>query len=93
MTGFKRISQAHQIGRQRLERRVVEFSREYSREFRIEAVRMASGHRVTLKLVGTELGVNLPLLGKWLKPMQEGYEQQALPAQVRPRWRVARAKA
>ena len=59
--------------------------RKYSREFKIEAVRMANEPGITLKQIGAELGVNPHLLGKWRKEMQEDGELQAFPGQGKPR--------
>jgi transposase len=59
--------------------------RKYSREFKIEAVRMANEPGITLKQIGAELGVNPHLLGKWRKQMQEDGELQAFFGQGKPR--------
>ena len=59
--------------------------RKYTREFKVEAVRMANEPGVTLKQIGAELGVNPHLLGKWRKQMQEDGEILAFPGQGKPR--------
>ena len=59
--------------------------RKYTREFKVEAVRMTNEPGVTLKQIGAELGVNPHLLGKWRKQMQEDGEILAFPGQGKPR--------
>jgi len=57
----------------------------YSKEFKIEAVRLANSPGVTLQQVGDELGVNPQLLGKWRKRLQAEGESAAFPGQGNPR--------
>jgi len=59
--------------------------RKYSKEFKLEAVRLANTPGVTLKQIGEELGVNPHLLGKWRKELQAGGEKDAFPGQGNPR--------
>ncbi len=59
--------------------------RKYTREFKVEAVRLANEPGVTLKQIGEELGVNPHLLGKWRKQMQKDGEIHAFPGQGKPR--------
>ena len=59
--------------------------RMYTREYKVEAVRMANEPGVTLKQIGEELGVNPHLLGKWRKQMQKDGEVHAFPGQGTPR--------
>lgn len=59
--------------------------RKYSKEFKIEAVRLANSPGVTLQQVGEELGVNPQLLGKWRKRLQAEGESSAFPGQGNPR--------
>jgi transposase len=57
----------------------------YSREFKLEAVRLANTPGVTLKQLGAELGVNPGMLGKWRKQLQAEGEKEAFPGQGNPR--------
>ena len=59
--------------------------KKYSKEFKLEAVRMANTPGVTLKEIGAELGVNPHLLGKWRKQPQAEGEAQAFPGKGHPR--------
>ena len=57
----------------------------YTKEFKIEAVRMANTPGVTLKQMGEELGINSHLPGKWRKQLQAEREAGAFPGQGNPR--------
>ena len=59
--------------------------RKYSKEFKLEAVRMANTPGMTLQQLGEELGVNAHLLGKWRKQLQAEGEKSAFPGQGNPR--------
>ena len=59
--------------------------RKYTREFKLEAVRLANTPGVTLRQVGEELGINPHLLGKWRKQLQADGEQSAFPGHGKPR--------
>lgn len=59
--------------------------RKFSREFKLEAVRLAHDPNVTLKQVASELGINAGLLGKWRKQLQDDGEIQAFPGKGKPR--------
>ena len=59
--------------------------RKYSKEFKLEAVRLANTPGVTLKQIGEELGVNPHLLGKWRKELQASGETDAFPGKGNPR--------
>ena len=43
--------------------------RKYTKEFKLEAVRLANEPGVTLKQIGEELGVSEHLLGRWRKQL------------------------
>jgi transposase len=57
----------------------------YSREFKLETVRLANAPGVTLKQLGAELGVNPGMLGKWRKQLHAEGEKEAFPGQGNPR--------
>ena len=59
--------------------------KKYSREFKIEAVRLANTSGVTLKQLGAELGVNPGMLGKWRRQLQAEGAHEAFPGQGNPR--------
>ena len=49
--------------------------RRFSREFKLEAVRQVVGEGRTQKAVAEELGINVNLLGRWIKQLREDPEQ------------------
>jgi len=54
--------------------------RRFTREFKLEAVRQVIGEGRTQKAVAEELGVNVNLLGRWIKQLRDDPEQ-AFPGQ------------
>jgi transposase len=54
--------------------------RRFSKEFKLEAVRQVVGAGRTQKAVAEELGVNVNLLGRWIKQLRADPEQ-AFPGQ------------
>jgi transposase len=54
--------------------------RRFTREFKLEAVRQVVGEGRTQKAVAEELGVNVNLLGRWVKQLRDDPEQ-AFPGQ------------
>ncbi len=54
--------------------------RRFTREFKLEAVRQVVGEGRTQKAVAEELGVNVNLLGRWVKQLRTDPEQ-AFPGQ------------
>ncbi len=59
--------------------------RKYSKDFKLEAVRLATTPGVTLKQIGEELGVGAGLLGKWRKQLQADGQILAFPGKGKPR--------
>jgi len=59
--------------------------RKYSKEFKLEAVRLADEPGVTLKQLGDELGVSAHLLGRWRKQLRKEGEVIAFPGKGKPR--------
>ena len=59
--------------------------RKYSREYKIEAVRLANSSGVTLKQIGQELGINANMLSKWRREFQKEGGQTAFPSKGNPR--------
>lgn len=58
--------------------------RNYSEEFKREAVLLASQSGVTLKQIGEELGINPNMIGRWRREMN-GHGERAFPGQGKPR--------
>jgi transposase len=54
--------------------------RRFTREFKIEAVRQVIGEGRTQKAVAEELGINVNLLGRWIKLLRDD-PKQAFPGQ------------
>ncbi len=54
--------------------------RRFTREFKLEAVRQVVGEGRTQKAVAEELGINVNLLGRWVKQLRDDPEQ-AFPGQ------------
>lgn len=54
--------------------------RRFTREFKMEAVRQVLGEGRTQKAVAEELGINVNLLGRWIKQLRADPEQ-AFPGQ------------
>ena len=54
--------------------------RRFTREFKLEAVRQVVGEGRTQKAVAEDLGVNVNLLGRWVKQLRTDPEQ-AVPGQ------------
>jgi transposase len=59
--------------------------RKYSKEYKIEAVRMANAPGVTIKQVAEELGIHPHVLGKWRSQMTAAGETEVFPGQGNPR--------
>ena len=49
--------------------------RRFTREFKLEAVRQVVGECRTQKSVADELGINVNLLGRWVKQLRSDPEQ------------------
>ena len=52
--------------------------KKYTREFKVEAVRLITGQDLTIAQVSKDLGINAKLLGRWKKEFQ-GDALQAFP--------------
>jgi transposase-like protein len=59
--------------------------RKYTKEFKLEAVRMANTSGVTLQQLGQELGINPNMLGKWRKQLQASDKWEVFPGKGHPR--------
>ncbi len=59
--------------------------RKYTKEFKLEAVRMTNVPGTTVKQVAEDLGVNSHMLGKWHSQLREEGEIGAFPGQGTPR--------
>jgi transposase len=59
--------------------------RKYTKEFKLEAVRMTNVPGTTVKQVAEDLGVNSHMLGKWRSQLREEGEIGAFPGQGTPR--------
>ena len=59
--------------------------RKYTKEFKLEAVRMTNVPGTTIKQVAEDLGVNSHMLGKWRSQLREEGEISAFPGQGTPR--------
>lgn len=57
-----------------------ETRRRFTREFKLEALRQVVGEGRTQKSVADELGINVNLLGRWVKQLRSDPEQ-AFPGQ------------
>ena len=53
--------------------------RKFSREFKMEAVRLAEESDRPLKQIALELGISADLLGAWRRQLKEGGEGRAFP--------------
>jgi transposase len=49
--------------------------KKYTREFKVEAVRLISGQDMTITRVSKDLGINPGLLGRWKKEFQSDTSQ------------------
>ena len=59
--------------------------RKYSREYKIEAVRLANSSGVTLKQISQEVGINANMLSKWRREFQKEGGQTVFPGKGNPR--------
>lgn len=59
--------------------------RKYTKEFKLEAVRMTNVPGTTVKQVAEDLGINSHMLGKWRTQLREEGEVGAFPGQGTPR--------
>ncbi len=58
--------------------------RKYTKEFKLEAVRMSNTPGVTLRQLGQELGINPNMLGKWRKQLQASGKWEVFPGKGHP---------